>query len=79
MEVSFMIDPGRRLNYEQMRELVNGANCYQCSILAEGDSKEINMKSLMSLPLLFRFKGGIKIKAVGNDAEEAINHLKKII
>lgn len=79
MEAYFKIEAGKKLTYEQMRQLVNNANKYQCYIVAEGEQTEVNIKSMMGLSLLPRLKGGFRIKAVGHDAHEAIDHLKQMI
>lgn len=59
---------------------VRVANRYACDISVEKDSEEINGKSIMGLMMLAAGCGAqIRVSANGEDAEEAIRELEKLI
>ncbi|MFH1066399.1 MAG: HPr family phosphocarrier protein [bacterium] len=59
---------------------VRVANRYTCDITVEKDSEEINGKSIMGLMMLAAGCGAqIRVAADGEDAEDAVRELEKLI
>lgn len=59
---------------------VQVANKFDCEITVKKGNTEVNGKSIMGILMLAAGKGSlINIKAEGDDAEEAIKQLEKVI
>ncbi|WP_158738677.1 HPr family phosphocarrier protein [Alteribacillus sp. YIM 98480] len=77
MEVkeSFHID---RNGSHQMINLVRQANQFQSYIVLETNNKVVNCKSLISISAFLVPSENITLKAVGDDAKEAVTALQRL-
>lgn len=80
MEKTFTVVADSGIHARPATQLVNTASKFQSDINLEYNGKTVNLKSIMGVLSLGIAKDStIKITAVGEDAEEAINTLSDML
>jgi phosphotransferase system HPr-like phosphotransfer protein len=73
MEASTHIQAVKKLSYAQLTQLNELAGSFDSYILLESEHVKINLKSILALSILTKYKGNAHIRALGEDAREAVN------
>lgn len=80
MEKTFTVVADSGIHARPATQLVNTASKFQSDINLEYNGKTVNLKSIMGVLSLGIAKDStIKITAVGDDAEEAVNTLSDML
>jgi phosphocarrier protein len=77
---TFVIVNALGLHARAAAQLVQTANRFRSEVLVEKDGMEVNGKSIMGVLTLAAAKGAqITVSAEGDDCEQALNALAKVI
>lgn len=80
VEKNFQIQNELGLHARPAALFVQTANNFKSEIMVEKDSQRVNGKSIMGIMMLAAAKGTtIKVKAKGQDADDAIDALQKLV
>ncbi len=80
VEKDFQIQNELGLHARPAALFVQTANNFKSEIMVEKGSQRVNGKSIMGIMMLAAAKGStIKVKAKGQDADDAIDALQKLV
>ncbi len=74
-----MVQMEEKMYYDKLLTIVREANQFQSYIVFEMNGMVINGKSLISVSTFLKQKNQMTVRAVGNDAKDAVEAIKKLI
>ncbi len=74
-----MVQMEEKMYYEKLLTIVREANQFQSYIVFETNDVVINGKSLISVSTFLKQNNQMTVRAVGNDAKDAVEAIKKLI